>query len=293
MKHVLVQVHPGFVFFCACSLSYKRGGEARLATYADPCLACFEEERVNEKMIDVKTSSGLMNSYIYHPEEGGPRPVIVLLMDSGGVREPLADLCRRLASTGYFVVMPNLYYRNVRWFDIEADRMADPAYGEKLELMWKLHYTLTNTLVMDDIKELIAHLRSEPMANIEVMGTIGYCMSGRYSFRAAGDFAGRIRAAACIYGVRYFTDEPDSAHLAAPRIKGEIYVGMAQHDPYVSPETEPMLQRLCVEHEIKHRVEVYPGVEHGFALPGRRVYHKASAERHWERLHSLFRRNLG
>jgi carboxymethylenebutenolidase len=244
-------------------------------------------------MVDVKTSDGLMNSYIYHPDEGGPHPLILFLMDSGGVREPLADLCRRLASVGYFVVMPNLYYRDVRWLDIEVDRLGDPAYGEKLELMWRLHHTLTNTLVMDDIRHLIAHLESEPMANTGAIGTVGYCMSGRYAFRAAGEFSDRIRAAACMYGVRYFTDEADSAHFVAPRITGEVYIGMAEHDPYVSPDTAPMLQRLCAEQHFRHRIEIYPAVEHGFALPGRRVYHKASAERHWERLIALFRRNLG
>lgn len=246
-----------------------------------------------ERMIDITTQDGVMNTYLFHPEEHGPHPVVLFYIDAAGVREPLADMCRRLASTGYFVAMPNLYYRDVRWLDIEVDRLSDPAYGDKLDLMWKLHHTLTVSRVMDDTRALLAQIDREPSANAARVGALGYCMSGRFVFRAAGDFNDRIQAAACMYGVRYFTDEPDSAHLVASKIKGEIYIGMAQHDPYVPAGTDRELRQLCQDAGIEHRIEVFAGVEHGFALPGRRVYHKASAERHWERLHSLFRRRLG
>jgi carboxymethylenebutenolidase len=248
---------------------------------------------VIEKMVDIRTPHGVMNTYVYHPEEDGPHPVVLFYMDSAGVREPLADLCRRLAATGYFVAMPNLYYRDVRWLDIDVDRLGDPAYGATLELMWKLHHTLTPSLVSSDTGAMLEWLDGESAAAPSRIGALGYCMSGRFVFRAAGDFNDRIQAAACLYGVRYFTDEPDSAHLVAGAIRAELYIGMAQHDPYVPADMEGRLARLCAEAGMTHRIEVYPGVEHGFALPGRRVYHKASAERHWERLHALFRRRLG
>jgi carboxymethylenebutenolidase len=246
-----------------------------------------------EKIVDIQTSDGLMNSYIYRPEEGGPFPVIIHYTDSAGVREATADMCRRLASTGYYVIMPNLFYRKTRYLDIDVDRLSDPAYGDRLSLMWDLHYTVTNSRVIDDTRAILAYLRDDSVASPGPMGAVGYCMSGRFAFQTAGVFNDRITAAACMYGVRYVTEEEDSAHLVADKIQGEVYIGFAEFDPYVPPEAIELLSRVCADAGMKHRVEIYTGVEHGFVCPGRRVHNKASAERHWERLVSLFRRNLG
>jgi carboxymethylenebutenolidase len=247
---------------------------------------------MHETIEDVATSDGKMNSYFFCPEEGGPFPIVVFLIDSGGVREPLADLCRRLASVGYFVAMPNLYYRKVRYLDIQVDRLTDPAYGDRLDLMWQLHHSLSVSSVMSDVRALLAHLDKNEHASKGKVGSIGYCMSGRYSYAVAGTFHDRVAAAACIYGVRYFTDEADSAHLLTPKIGAELYVAMAQHDPYVPSEMQERLRGHLKSHGVNHRLEVFEGTHHGFGLPGRHAYDRPSAERLWERLFSLYRRNL-
>jgi carboxymethylenebutenolidase len=117
-------------------------------------------------------------------------------------------------------------------------------------------------------------------------------MSGQYAISAAARYPDRFKAAASIYGVTLTTDRPDSAHLAARRATAEIYIAFAENDNYVPLETVAPLRESLREGGVNAEVEIYPGVEHGFAFPQRPIYNRAAAERHWERLFALFRRNL-
>jgi len=246
-----------------------------------------------ERMVDIERPDGKLNVYAYCPDEGGPFPVVLLYMDASGVREALAKLCRRLASAGYYVLMPNLYYRRVRHFDLGADRLGDPAYGETAALMWSLNGHLTNTMVMEDTQALLDFLKGEKHARSGSIGALGYCMSGPFVYRAAAMFPDRIAATVAMYGSPLISDAPDSAHLSTASIKGEIYFGFAQHEQYFSTnDTVQKLQQCFDGTGIRHRFEIYEGREHGFVLQRRRVYHQNSSERHWVRVHDIFRRNL-
>ena len=125
------------------------------------------------------------------------------------------------------------------------------------------------------------------------MGCVGYCMSGPFAFAAAAVFAERIAATASIHGVRLYLDSDDSPHLDAAKIKGELYFGCAQTDEYAPMAMIAALDQHLASVGTKYRIEIYPDTEHGFVFPLRQGrYHKASAERHWERLLSLYRRCL-
>jgi carboxymethylenebutenolidase len=143
---------------------------------------------------------------------------------------------------------------------------------------------------MDDADCLLDYADRDPAASQGAAGAIGYCMSGQYAINAAGQFPETFKAAASIYGVRLITDAPDSPHRIAHNAKGEIYFGCAEVDHWMPLESiAPLregLKRLNAE------VELYPRVEHGFAFPQRPAYNKDAAERHWERLFALWKRNL-
>jgi carboxymethylenebutenolidase len=213
-------------------------------------------------------------------------------MDSVGIREELCDMARRLATVGYYVLMPNLYYRMVRSVDIDADRLRDPAYAQTRDHMWTLNRSLSNTMIEQDTEAMLTFLHTEPQARSAKIGVVGYCLSGRFVFRVAGRFPERIAASASIYGARLVTDLPDSAHLLAEHIKGEMYFACAQFDDYISQEALDSIQGQIDQHQLNARIEMYPEAHHGFAFPKRQVYHKPSAERHWERLFDLFARTL-
>ncbi len=238
-----------------------------------------------ELELDIQTAHGAMNTFITHPEEGGPHPVVFFYMDAPGWREELRDMARRLGTAGYYVVLPNLYYRSTREFNVFAGN------GETFEQMFALMSTLSDELIASDTEAMLAYVDADPAAASERIGCMGYCMSGPFSFAMAGTFPDRIQAAASLYGVRLF-GPTSPAHLAE-RVKGELYFACAEFDEYAPKEVIDGLEAHLASLPIRARVEWYPGTHHGFAFPGRGpLYSAPDAERHWERLHSLFARNL-
>ena len=240
-----------------------------------------------DQQIEIATKDGHTTTFITHPERGGPFPVILFYMDAPAIREELRDMARRLGTSGYYVMLPNLYYRAGV---MELGPLpADPEAPER-KRMFALMSSLSVPLVMEDTKALLAHAEGDKAANTDIVGALGYCMSGRYAVNAATHFPDRVKAAASIYGVQLATDQPDSPHLAASKAGAELYFACAETDVYAPQEvidkvTEGMKGT-------NNEVEIYPGTHHGFAFPKRPVYHRDAAERHWERLLALYRRNL-
>ncbi len=232
-----------------------------------------------------------MDTFVTHPERDGPFPAILFYMDAPGIREELRDMARRLATAGYAVVLPNLYYRAGTGTTFDQTELRKE--GPERERMWQLMYSLNNALVMDDTRALLAFIDEQPYARADGIGCVGYCMSGQYVFTAAAEFPDRIAAMASLYGVGLVTDRPDSPHLRVARISAEMYFGCAEVDSYAPPEVVSQLERALLASTTLFEVELYPGTEHGFAFPKRPVYDKPAAERHWERLFALFHRRLG
>jgi carboxymethylenebutenolidase len=247
---------------------------------------------MQERVVDIPTPAGTMNTYIFHPDRKGPFPVVVMYMDSIGVREELVDMCRRIATVGYYVIMPNLYYRTHRSVDIDPTRILDPAYHDKFVLLWQLIDGLSNQMVVDDSAVLYDYIDREPAARKGKLGIVGYCMSGPFVFRLAGAYPERVACAASVYGVHLVTDKPDSPHLLADRIQGEMYFACAEHDKYVQTEELDALRDVLQHTGIAGGVEIYAQREHGFAFPARKAYHKGATELHWERLFDMFERTL-
>ena len=236
--------------------------------------------------IEIATADGAMNTFITHPEEGGPHPVVFFYMDAPGKREELHDMARRLGTAGYYVVLPNLYYRSAREFNV-----FDGQPGHTRERMFELMFALSDDLVANDTEAMFAHIDSDPAADATRVGCMGYCMSGPFSFAMACAYPERIKAAASLYGVRLFGAGSPAAQASAARC--ELYFACAEFDDYAPPEMVDGLEAHLAEINANARVERYAGAHHGFAFPERGdMYDKPSAERHWERLHALFDRNL-
>ena len=240
-----------------------------------------------EHQLDITTRDGRMNTFVTHPEEGGPFPVVLFYMDAPGKREELHDMARRIGTVGYYVVLPNLYYRKTREFVMDRSE-------EGMKKMFDMTRHLSIELIMEDTQAMLDFVDADGNADSERIGAVGYCMSGPFTFAAAARYPDRIRCAASIYGANLVTERPDSPHLSADKIKGEMYFACAEIDHYAPKETIDRLEAHLAASGINYRLEWYPGAEHGFAFPDRgTIYHKPSAERHWERLFALFQRNLG
>lgn len=247
---------------------------------------------MNETEILIETPHGQMDTFVTCPDEGGPFPAVILYMDAPGIREELRDMARRIATVGYYVLLPNMYYRTGReggyGFDL-AEIRNDPA---ELQKMFAVMNSLTNALVVSDTGPMLDHIRGAPDAKAGPIGCVGYCMSGRYVVSAAAAFPDDFAAIASYYGVGIITDQPDSPHLVAGKIRGELYLAFASQDEHVPDDVLAAMPAAMEKAGVNHRIEIYPDTGHGFAFPQRPAYVKAAGERHWERMLSLFHRNL-
>lgn len=240
-----------------------------------------------EQTHDIATPDGTMATFVVHPERDGPHPVILFFMDAPAIREELRDMARRLATVGYYVMLPNLYYREGV---MEIGDLNDEAVRTR---MGALMNGLTIPMVMADSDALLAFAGEDAAAGTGPAGCLGYCMSGQFSINAAARHPERIAAAASLYGTYLVTDKADSPHRVAHQTEAELYFACAETDRWAPLETVRALAQALESREAPTELELYPGTSHGFAFPQRAAYDKAAAERHWERLITLFRRNLG
>ena len=240
-----------------------------------------------ELQLDIPTADGAMNTFVVHPEEGGPFPVVLFYMDAPGWRDELRDMARRLASVGYFVVLPNLYYR------VSRDFWLTERTEEKMAHMFSLMATLDRATTLCDTDAMLRYVDAHAAADGTRIGAVGYCMGGPFVMWAAAERPERFSCIASIHGANMATERPDSPHRMAPRIRCESYFACAEIDKWAPPADIEKLQAALREAGTPHRLEWYPGVEHGFVFPNRvGVYDRAAAERHYERLFALFDRTL-
>jgi carboxymethylenebutenolidase len=243
-----------------------------------------------EHQIVLALAEGEAETFVAQPDGVGPFPVLLFYMDGNGLREELFEMARRFASQGYFVVLPNLFYRAGSDTRLGED-VNDPESAE-FQRMWSLIQMLSIDKVLADTEKLVAWVGHQPHADGSKMAVLGYCMSGQFAVATAARWPDRIKAAASLYGVALVTDAENSPHRLLGQARAEIYLGFAELDRYAPVSDIPALKKAGNEARAALTIETYPGVDHGFGFPQRGTYDRAAAERHWERLGALFDRTL-
>ena len=234
-----------------------------------------------------------MDCYTFTPEEATPEgawPPVILFMDAFGIRPQLAGMAQRLASSGYFVVVPNLYYRAGAFAPFDPKLVS--AEGPERDRFKGMIQSITDTMVMRDTGAVLSMIDAHTSARPGGIGVVGYCMGGGFALSAAGTFHDRVVAAASFHGGSLATDKPDSAHHLANRMRAKVYVGVAEIDASFSPEQQARLEKALSEGGVDFTIEIYKGAKHGFAVTGHLVYDRDSSERHWQRLLHLFKETL-
>jgi carboxymethylenebutenolidase len=252
---------------------------------------------MKEQTIDIPTAAGKMETFITHPEENKRYPAVVLYMDVWGVREVLYDLARRIGTVGYYVLVPDLYYRQGRIrtdFRDEHGRAIslaklDKATQEKVLAPQKL---LADAMVVEDTGSILAFLDQQDAVKPGPVGGIGYCMGGRQVLQAGARYPERMRAMASLHGTTLISDQKDSAHLTVDRLQGEVYCGFAETDPYAPLSMVEEWNALMKRCKVKYRFEIHRGAHHGYALPDRDLHDKHASDRDWELIFDMFRRQL-
>jgi carboxymethylenebutenolidase len=243
-----------------------------------------------EETLDIATRDGAMETFFCRPDRG-THPPVLFLMDAPGIREELYDMARRLASVGYAVLLPNLYYRAGRDTRYGPDGLVHGSAEHTR--MRAVRTKMTIPPVMDDVAAMLAFADAQASIKRGPVGVHGYCMSGPYALAAAARYPDRIAAAASFYGTWLVSDAVESPHLTLGKGKAELYIACAEFDDLAPMPMVAELRVLFEKAGSPGELEIHKGVHHGFAFPQRKVYDKAAAERHWERLIALYRRRLG
>jgi carboxymethylenebutenolidase len=236
--------------------------------------------------IEIESADGTIGTYVVRPEGDGPFPVVLFLMDAPGKRQLLHRMADRLATHGYSVMLPNLYYRATPSFEL------DFSSKESFQQMVELTQSTGPGMIARDVRTLLAHAAGDRAADASRVGCVGYCMSGPLAIWVAAEYPHHVKAAASIYGVRLHVDADDSPHTRLGEIEGELYIAAAEHDEYIPLDMVDRFEAAMQAAGVRGRVERYWGTHHGFAFDDRPAYDPAADDRHWAALLDLFARNL-
>ncbi len=221
-----------------------------------------------------------------HPGPGKAYPAVIVFMDGVGIRDTLIEMARRLASHGYYVALPNLFYRAGAYAPFDgATVFSNAAERERVRGLMK---EVTPARVMSDTSAVLELLEDEAAADARKLGTVGYCMGGGPALSAAGRFPDRILAAASYHGGNLATDAPDSPHVLASRARGRLYIGYAENDPTFPDAQRQRLETALTNGGVSYTIEPYKAA-HGFAVPDLPAYNQDAADRHWRTVLELFR----
>jgi carboxymethylenebutenolidase len=212
---------------------------------------------------------------------------VLVFMDGRGIRAALFELAERIANAGYFVLLPDLFYRAGPY-----DAPGSQAFSSDPELRqrWLSTYiaSASKANVRSDTEAFLEFLASRPEVSAGPIGTTGYCMGGGLSLAAAGNFPDRVAAAASYHGGNLATDAPDSPHLLAPHIRARVYVAGAVEDPSFPDQQKQRLTAALEQAGVRHQVETYAGARHGWVPSDSATYDRAASERHYRTLLALF-----
>jgi carboxymethylenebutenolidase len=245
---------------------------------------------MSSERIDVRSDDGVLDLHVFTPDTGAGRwPAVVLYMDAFGVRSELAGMAQRLASNGYVVAIPNLYYRTP-FAPFQPNVVATE--GPERERFKSMIASINHAMVMRDTGLVVARLDQHPSVRRNGLGTLGYCMGGGYALSAAGTFPERVVVAASFHGGSLATDKPDSPHRLASRIRARVYIGAAEIDASFPPEQQVRLEHALAAAQVPHEIEIYAKAKHGFAVTGHIAYDQEASELHWRRLLELLKQTL-
>jgi carboxymethylenebutenolidase len=240
---------------------------------------------VAESDVNVTTPDGTADCYFVHPASD-TAPGVLIWPDIFGLRPAFRQMGKRLAESGYSVLVVNPFYR------AKKAPTAESGAATPIQQLRPLAQGLNETTQMTDAKAFIAWLDTQPsVAKNKKVGTQGYCMGGPIAFRTAAAVPDRVGAVASFHGGGLVSDAPNSPHLQAAKTKAQFLIAIAQNDDQRSPNDKTVLKETFAKANLPAEIEVYAGA-HGWCPPDSQVYNEAQAEKAWSRLLALYSKAL-
>jgi carboxymethylenebutenolidase len=241
---------------------------------------------VTESEVTITTPDGTADCYFVHPATG-TAPGVLVWPDIFGLRPAFRQMGKRLAESGYSVLVVNPFYRT------KKAPTADAGAATPIPQLLPLAGSLNETTNMTDAKAFVAWLDTQPsVAKNRKIGTQGYCMGGPMAFRTAAAMPGRVGAVASFHGGGLVTDMPNSPHLQAAQSKAQFLIAIAANDDMRAPNDKVALKETFAKAKLPAEIEVYEGSAHGWCPPDSGVYNEPMAEKAWSRLLVLYGKAL-
>jgi len=241
---------------------------------------------VTETDVTVTTPDGAADCYFVHPASG-TAPGVLVWPDIFGLRPAFRQMAKRLAESGYAVLVVNPFYR------VKKAPTAEAGGATPIQDLMPLARALNETTHMTDAKAFVGCLDGQKsVAKDRKIGTQGYCMGGPIAFRTAAAVPDRVGAVASFHGGGLVTDAPNSPHLQAAKSKAQFLIAIAENDDQRSPNDKTVLKETFAKASLPAEIEVYAGAAHGWCPPDSRVYNEPQAEKAWGRLLVLYGKAL-
>jgi carboxymethylenebutenolidase len=241
---------------------------------------------VTDAEVTVTTPDGMCDAYFVHPASG-TAPGVLVWPDIFGLRPAFRTMGKRLAESGYSVLVVNPFYR------VKKAPTADAGSATPIPQLLPLAQALNETTHMADAKAFIGWLDQQAsVAKNKKVGTQGYCMGGPIAFRTAAAVPDRVGAVASFHGGGLVTNNPNSPHLQASKTKAQFLIAVAANDDQRSPDEKNVLKDTFAKVNLPAEIEVYTGAAHGWCPPDSGVYNEPQAEKAWTRLLALYMKAL-
>jgi carboxymethylenebutenolidase len=245
---------------------------------------------MNGTHIEIQTSLGNIEAYASHPLGAGPWPAVLFYMDGLGWRPTLFDMADRLASYGYYVLLPNLLWRSSPFTPFDPKTVF--AGGPEMDRLMTIINRLTDRMVTGDTVSFLTFLEEQQkVRDPRRIACVGYCMGGGFALSAACTFPDHIIAAASFHGGRFVTSQ-EAPGILEKMIWARVYIGVADGDRQHTPEVTKRLTAALAKTKVPFVIENYDGAAHGFAVPDTPAYNAFADEQHWDRLLSLLRESF-
>jgi carboxymethylenebutenolidase len=271
-------------------LSRRAFGAMTLGAGAAVSTAALAADVV-ETDVSIKMPDGTCDAAVFHPAGTGPWPGVLMVPDALGLRPAFRDMGKRLAAEGYTVLVPNPFFRTRK-----APVLTGPfdfANADDRAKLGPLMGPLTTETKNRDTTAWLAYLDTVPQVNGKApLGVVGYCMGGPYTMIAAAAVPNRVGAAGSFHGANLVTDQPDSPHLLAPKIKAAYYFGIANNDDQRQPDAKDKLRQAFAGSAKPVTIVVYTDCQHGWCVSDGKVYNPAEADRAFGELKALYKKNL-
>jgi carboxymethylenebutenolidase len=245
--------------------------------------------------VTISTRDGRAPASVFAPDsreqgEQGPWPAVLFFMDARGPRPALFAAAQRIANAGYYVLLPDLFYRAGPYEPPAPNLFSDP----EARKLWQTKYmaTASHANIKSDTEAFLAFLAEQREVRSGPIGTTGYCMGGGLSLDTAAYYPERVAAAASFHGGSLATDAADSPHLLAPKIKARVYVAGAVEDASFDDAQKARLIEALSRAGVSHVVETYEGARHGWVPSDSPAHNPEAAERHYRALLALFEATL-